>query len=356
MEYLQQLLKVPVNGKFDDPTHKAVLAFQASHNCQVDGVVGNQTWAALRHETPEAVGTDGRPAHTFEEHGAEARFFLEDKTVPYNKSDDSVTLKVESVGDEVDISKHKATVKVTPANATSGKVVEIEIGAPVSKSPTGQGNLHNVVIRKFKEFLTDPQGDPNGSKIDAYLDAELGGDTWNGTVGDPPPPPPPPNRGGGGGGKRDPQPKVLPVDPPKRPSGVTLEDIIRDIISIARQLADELNAIKALAGSLADIPLLCKLPLAGLIAALTVAVGAVVAAIPAAAAPPVEAGVIVVAVGSVAGAIVALLALIDCLESHADEATKPVIAQLRGHLQRLQALKASFEKLIGDARKFSDGQ
>ena len=128
------------------------------------------------------------------------------------------------------------------------------------------------------------------------------------------------------------------------------------MISIARQLVDELNALKALAGSLADIPLVCKLPLGGLMIALTAAAASVLAAIPAAATVVGEVAVALAAVASVGGAILAVLALIDCLESHADETTKPVIAQLRQHLQRLQALKASFEKLIGDARKFSDGQ
>ena len=49
VEYLQELLKVTVTGKFDGATEKAVKAFQGSHGCMVDGVVGNETWSVLRH-------------------------------------------------------------------------------------------------------------------------------------------------------------------------------------------------------------------------------------------------------------------------------------------------------------------
>ena len=59
MEYLQSLLikqlgdgvGQEINGKFDAKTEANVKKFQQDHKpkpLQVDGVVGNQTWAALR--------------------------------------------------------------------------------------------------------------------------------------------------------------------------------------------------------------------------------------------------------------------------------------------------------------------
>ena len=55
VEYLQSLLgskgqAVPVTGVFDNATHGAVINFQRGARLLVDGVVGNQTWAALRDD------------------------------------------------------------------------------------------------------------------------------------------------------------------------------------------------------------------------------------------------------------------------------------------------------------------
>lgn len=82
VEYLQSLLSskgqaVPVTGVFDNATHAAVINFQRGARLLVDGVVGNQTWAALRDESPRAIGTDGLAPHTFQEQGSEARWFTE---------------------------------------------------------------------------------------------------------------------------------------------------------------------------------------------------------------------------------------------------------------------------------------
>ena len=63
VEYLQQRLNdlinagLKVDGEFGRGTLKAVHDFQKSRGLQDDGVVGNQTWAALRDATPEAPST-----------------------------------------------------------------------------------------------------------------------------------------------------------------------------------------------------------------------------------------------------------------------------------------------------------
>jgi hypothetical protein len=83
VEYAQQLLNkngahLKVDGNFGPATEKAVRDFQQSKGCQVDGVIGNETWSMLRENTTkDAVGTDGRTPHTFEEKGVQARFATE---------------------------------------------------------------------------------------------------------------------------------------------------------------------------------------------------------------------------------------------------------------------------------------
>ncbi len=85
VEYLQFSLNIrlgmtlPRDGKFDTKVHNAVIKLQKKDKLMVDGIVGNQTWAALRYDKPEPPSTDGRKAHTFVERGVEARWSGEAK-------------------------------------------------------------------------------------------------------------------------------------------------------------------------------------------------------------------------------------------------------------------------------------
>lgn len=47
-------------GEFGDDTERAVRAFQEANGCDVDGIVGNQTWSALygRDREPEGKNND----------------------------------------------------------------------------------------------------------------------------------------------------------------------------------------------------------------------------------------------------------------------------------------------------------
>jgi hypothetical protein len=50
-----------IDGKFGWRTARAVQAFQGAHGLEADGVVGNQTWAALMGCDPEAPGVNNGP-------------------------------------------------------------------------------------------------------------------------------------------------------------------------------------------------------------------------------------------------------------------------------------------------------
>lgn len=52
---LGYLDEIPDGAKYDEPTRKAVVAFQADHGIIPDGVVGAETWAAFEREVPETT-------------------------------------------------------------------------------------------------------------------------------------------------------------------------------------------------------------------------------------------------------------------------------------------------------------
>ena len=128
VEYMQSLLNhqfgedvVPHNGKFDSETEKWVIKFQKREKLAVDGIVGNQTWAALREAKPQKPGTDERTPHSYEEKGAEGRWMTEDASfVQYAESTDELVMAVMSVGD-VAIDKFEATMRVT-ANGSATRL------------------------------------------------------------------------------------------------------------------------------------------------------------------------------------------------------------------------------------------
>jgi peptidoglycan hydrolase-like protein with peptidoglycan-binding domain len=183
VEYAQELLGLPVTGVFDDAMFSAVKKYQGNHECKVDGIIGNETWSSLRQEAKEKPSTDGRKPHTYVEQGKEARWFIEDPHGSYSAASDSLGLWVESTGDEVKIDDHQAVVRVTiPGKTPKQQVIKVPIGAPQTPSPTGQGNIHVVTLSGFRKQF--PSEDPNTPVeeyyLEAYLDAELGGDLWQG--------------------------------------------------------------------------------------------------------------------------------------------------------------------------------
>lgn len=159
-----------------------MLEFQTEKGLNIDGTVGNQTWAALREGAPEKSGTDGRKPHSFHEEGVEARWNLERETALYLKAADELQLLVVSVGNKP-IDKNIATFRVTPPGAKA-RVVNVPIGPPNQKTATGAGDIHLVKLPKFRETFKSipPTAEVKDYKVEAYLEKELGGDFWTGPI------------------------------------------------------------------------------------------------------------------------------------------------------------------------------
>jgi Putative peptidoglycan binding domain len=209
VEYAQLLLnfhlktKLTEDGDFGNATLSAVLKFQKEHKpepLQVDGTIGNQTWAALREGAPEKPSTDGRKPHEFVEEGAQARWVTKDGQFNVYFSDlDEYWLVVESVGDTPLDPSAQATVRITPAGGKA-KTVKVAVGEG-DKNAKGDGAMHILVIDKFLEKFPSPKDAEDnrvtkesnvikgakGNKVTAYqaegyLPKELGGDRFAGKV------------------------------------------------------------------------------------------------------------------------------------------------------------------------------
>ena len=182
VEYAQFLLNhhlgtnLAQDGDFGNSTLSAVTRFQGKKKLLVDGIIGNQTWAALRDGAPEKPSTDGREPHAFVEAGPEARWTLEKKDNFYDKASDTLQLIVESVGDTPLDPSTEAIVKITPPGGKA-RTVAVQIG-PVEPSTKRDQGFHVVRLKNFrKEFPSVPAtASVTGYQIDAYLPQELGGD------------------------------------------------------------------------------------------------------------------------------------------------------------------------------------
>ena len=186
VEFAQKLLNeavnagLQVNGNFDGAMLAAVKKFQASQKppLLVDGVIGNQTWAALRHATPEKPSTDGRKPHEFVEKGVEARWVFEDTdNNRYFADTDFFRLLVESVGDTPLDPKTEATIRVTAPGAAP-KLVKAKL------LPRDAGSTHRVEVKNFRKiFPSNPKDAPvTQYRVEAFLPQDLGGDNYTANV------------------------------------------------------------------------------------------------------------------------------------------------------------------------------
>jgi len=188
VEFLQQQLNVhlglntvQVDGNYGAKTEQAVRAFQKKLGIQVDGTVGNQTWAALRDKPAEAPSSDGRTPHTFVEHGPEARWDTDTQAAIYSTSTDELLLFCTSVGDDTKIDDFTVTIRVTPPKSPA-KTTTAKIGPPDTRTKTDQGDPYTVKVPNFKK--TFPAKDANAKMedyiIEAYFDPKLGSDFFRG--------------------------------------------------------------------------------------------------------------------------------------------------------------------------------
>jgi hypothetical protein len=187
VEYLQQLLNshlgahLPTDGDFNAAVKAKVMEFQGSHDCLVDGIVGNQTWAALRQSKPEAIGTDHRKPHTFEEKGAKARWYTEHSVAVYTTSADSLQLVLVAVGEQ-DITGKPAHVFVTPPGGQRSGV-DAKIDGAYAKTDDGEGNLHSVTVAQAtKQFDGMTAANAKDCLVEAYFDQDIGGDNFSGKM------------------------------------------------------------------------------------------------------------------------------------------------------------------------------
>ena len=177
VEYLQGLLileghkTVTINGSFDDSTLDAVRSYQLHNGLIVDGVVGNQTWAALRHGDARMAGTDGREAGTYVEDTREARWVWDGDVVIHDSAADELRFLAINLGSAaLDASTlPNASCRITPPE---GVAFDMEL-APRNEfgaTPTEIGKLFFYVASNVNAI-------PAGRyKAEARLPAELSGD------------------------------------------------------------------------------------------------------------------------------------------------------------------------------------
>jgi hypothetical protein len=175
VEYLQQMLNdsghpVAVDGNFGPGTEAAVRQVQRDFDIQVDGVVGNQTWAVLRGERPVEASTDGRAPHSHVEGGVEARWYAEgSQGTSYDPQQDVVTFALWSVGTEIPVGR-VATMRFTGNDSGEVAVMEVPIADPIAVHPEGGAEYRLQV-----EALRDSFG-AGVHTVEAYLPEDLGGD------------------------------------------------------------------------------------------------------------------------------------------------------------------------------------
>jgi peptidoglycan hydrolase-like protein with peptidoglycan-binding domain len=170
VEYLQHLLYVDVDGDFGAATERAVRQVQADYDIQVDGVVGYQTWAVLRGETPAPASTDGRAPHSHVEGAAEARWTFEgDLGTYYDPDVDTLFLPLTSVGTELPVGQ-EATVRFVGDDTGEVRVTRILIEDPDETHPGG-GADYTLEATGLRDLCG-----AGTHTVEAYLPADLGGD------------------------------------------------------------------------------------------------------------------------------------------------------------------------------------
>jgi hypothetical protein len=175
VEYLQYLLtslnySIPSgeSGRVGDGTLAAVHKFQQDRHISDDGIVGDQTWAALRAEAPQAPGTDGYAPHTYQEKGLELRLVDAYGRPDYDQSRDMLQWMALNVGN------------VAIAQGSVSAFVHVEKdGQTVFEQTIVNANGQEAPVGGEVYFEAGPitNGTPGTYKSIIQLQMDSGGDT-----------------------------------------------------------------------------------------------------------------------------------------------------------------------------------
>jgi hypothetical protein len=171
------------SGTFDDTTEWLVRQFQSDHHLQVDGVIGNQTWAALRGEEPQAVGTDGGEPGTHVEAGLEARWNREDAAT-FDPRDDRLILIAFNTGSDP---LRRDNFDIDIALETRGRRIDVAdyrfTRAADGGSVADPGDLIWILVDDMLSLTGSTSADElDDLHVTARMSSELGGDVMETSV------------------------------------------------------------------------------------------------------------------------------------------------------------------------------
>jgi hypothetical protein len=184
VKYAQQLLqpyadyKLVEDGIFGNATYHAVRKFQHYMGLQVDGTIGNQTWASLRADDPAAVGTDGLKPHTHLDQGPHLVWEIDGGThgssMYFVNGDEVSWLAVNVGGQPVKPGVYSATLQVIDDknHAAVSLPLDLPYGEEGDVQPGGQ-----LVARLSQAKATYGEGK---HRYTITLPAELGGQVQDG--------------------------------------------------------------------------------------------------------------------------------------------------------------------------------
>jgi lysozyme family protein len=183
VQYLQGMVALrtgvhlDVDGIFGDRTINAVYQFQSDRGLMVDGVVGNQTWAALRGEEQVDPGTDGMNPHAYLEVEQRAEWATDQPEIRYDGDEGGTYLLAVNVG-SADID-NETSVYVVFTKPSGEQVVrdDCQLTAHDGPLPVIPGGLLRCTLSDLRLELGE-----GTHVVEATLAGELGGQTKHGEL------------------------------------------------------------------------------------------------------------------------------------------------------------------------------
>lgn len=168
------------DGTFDANTEWCVRQFQSDRGLRIDGVIGNQTWAALRGEEPQAVGGDGEVPGTYVEAGIEARWAREDSAA-YDPRYDQLNIVAFNTGSDA-LTQDNFSVEITIDTGRDRiDVSEYRFTRASDDGPTAEpGELIWVVVDNMLTLTNSSSADELADlRVTARMGPDLGGDVMD---------------------------------------------------------------------------------------------------------------------------------------------------------------------------------